>query len=128
MYNIYMDRIINKNLYEKAKKIVYKEHDKHSAYRSMAVMKQYKEMGGKLKGKDTKGGTQKWLQEKWKNLTPYVEGLAKKTEYVCGQKHPQQKGESICRPLKEIKMFDDKQLKKAYDMKQKGLRIDWKKL
>jgi len=37
---------INKELYEKAKEIVYKQYSKPSAYRSGALVKKYKSMGG----------------------------------------------------------------------------------
>jgi len=37
---------VDPSLYEKAKKIVYAQYDKPSAYRSGALIKKYKELGG----------------------------------------------------------------------------------
>ena len=62
-------------LYEKIKKKVYKDIQKHSAYRSGIVVKKYKESfkkkyGNKnpYKGKYTKKkGLRRWFDEKWVN-------------------------------------------------------------
>ena len=40
---------IDKELYEIAKQIVYKQYKKASAYRSGALVKKYKELGGDIK-------------------------------------------------------------------------------
>ncbi|MFN9910292.1 MAG: DUF5872 domain-containing protein, partial [bacterium] len=45
---------INKKLYERAKAEVYPRYKKPSAYRSGAVVKRYKDLGGKFK--DNEGG------------------------------------------------------------------------
>jgi hypothetical protein len=41
-----MPTIDNPKLYKQAKEIVYDRYDKPSAYRSMALVKLYKELGG----------------------------------------------------------------------------------
>jgi len=55
-------------LYEKAKAIVYPRYDKPSAYRSGALQKEYKRLGGKYT--DDKGGRplQRWFKEGWKDV------------------------------------------------------------
>ena len=46
-----MSEPINNELYEKVKKEIYEKYPKHSAYRSALLVKRYKELGGKYKGK-----------------------------------------------------------------------------
>jgi len=88
---------------------------------------------GKTKKKD--GNLKRWINEDWRNLTPYAEGLVKslKDTPECGKPHPEQKGKSICRPLKKInestpKTADNysiKELQKAVEIKNKGKIIKW---
>ena len=57
-------------LYNKAKEIVFSQYKKNSAYRSMAIQKLYKSLGGKYKennDKKIKPLTQ-WKLEKWKDI------------------------------------------------------------
>lgn len=119
----------DKDIYKKAKAKVDKEHKKHSAYKSLALIKTYKDMGGKIDESKSKGGLRNWLNERWVNLTPYAEGLTnKKSTYKCGEKAPNQKSKSVCRPLKEAQKYNKQQIKKAVNIKNKGKRIDWNKL
>ena len=129
-----MSKYLDIDIYAKAKKEIFKEYQKPSAYRSMALIKKYKQLGGRINENIKKGGTGLWLEEKWKNLTPYVEGLVpsiSKTP-VCGKRHPDQKGPSICRPTIKKKGttslaqdFTKSQMKKAVDIKKKGGIIKW---
>lgn len=59
---------IDTELYEKAKAEVYKRYSKPSAYRSGALVKRYKELGGRYK--DSPGGKplKRWFQEDWKDV------------------------------------------------------------
>jgi len=58
---------INKKLYEKVKAEVYPRYKKPSAYRSGAVVKRYKELGGKFK--DNNGRPlARWFKEEWKDV------------------------------------------------------------
>jgi len=58
---------LNKKLYEKAKEIVYPRYKKPSAYRSGAVVKLYKDLGGKFK--DNNGRPlARWFKEEWKDV------------------------------------------------------------
>ena len=43
-----MEKYKDKDIYQKAKKIVDNQYERHSAYKSMALVKKYKELGGKL--------------------------------------------------------------------------------
>jgi hypothetical protein len=129
----------NPELYMKAKKEIMSKYKKHSAYRSMLIVKKYKELGGKVDETKSKGGTNRWLKEKWKNLTPVALGLTKITDAPpCGVKHPKQgKNKSICRPSKKIssktpkklaQAYTKEEIKKAQKLKNLGVRIDWSEL
>lgn len=92
-----MDNIVNKKLYEKAKKDADKVYERHSAYKSMYIQKKYKELGGKYKTeKKKKGKTDRWNDEKWIQVLPY---LKDGKEIVCGLDNKKNK---VCRPLKRV--------------------------
>ena len=58
---------LNKKLYERAKAEVYPRYKKPSAYRSGAVVKRYKDLGGKFK--DSNGRPlARWFKEEWKDV------------------------------------------------------------
>ena len=91
----------NKALYEKAKKLITKTYGTTtSAYRSMAIVKQYKKMGGtyisKPNLKSEKNGLVRWLTEKWIQISPYVKDG---TKVKCGSKN---RRTHACRPLKRV--------------------------
>ena len=67
---------IDKELYEIAKQIVYKQYKKASAYRSGALVKKYKELVGRYKDDKTKKDKplERWFFEKWININPNEEG------------------------------------------------------
>ena len=104
---------------------------KPSAYRSMHIARQ-----GKTKKHD--GNLKRWINEDWRNLTPYAENLVKTIEESpeCGKPHPKQKGKSVCRPLKKINdstpdiasSYTKQQIRKAVAIKNKGQYINWSKL
>ena len=54
------EKFLNKDIYEKAKKIIDKQHEVHSAYKSMALIKKYKDLGGKIDESKSKKGTSRW--------------------------------------------------------------------
>jgi hypothetical protein len=58
---------INKKLYEKVKAEVYPRYKKPSAYRSGAVVKRYKELGGKFR-EDGGRPLARWFKEEWKDV------------------------------------------------------------
>lgn len=57
----------NPALYARAKAEVYAKYSKPSAYRSLAVVKKFKSMGGKYSGSKTKGKLYAWEKQKWRN-------------------------------------------------------------
>jgi hypothetical protein len=66
---------LNPSLYEKAKKIVYSQYDKPSAYRSGALVKLYKQMGGTYSSSNKKSTIddrplERWFLEKWEDVNP----------------------------------------------------------
>jgi hypothetical protein len=59
----------NPGLYEKAKGIVYQQYKKPSAYRSGALVKKYKEMGGKYRAeRGKKKPLKRWFEEDWEDI------------------------------------------------------------
>lgn len=97
----------NKKLWEQAKNEVFKIYKTNSAYRSGAIVKKYKELGGTFKGTKTKEGLTRWFKEKW--------------EDVGGQEYP------VYRPTKKVSKktpltkseIDPENLKKQIKLKQK---------
>ena len=89
---------MDKKLWEKATNIVTKSYGKKtSAYRSMAISKKYKELGGKYDGrKDDSKGVTRWLNEEWIMVIPYV---TNKQKIPCGSKD---RRKHACRPSKRI--------------------------
>lgn len=124
-----MVKYLDKGIYMKAKELVYTQYDKPSAYRSMALVKKYKNMGGRLEKEKKEGGTRSWLVERWVNLSPYAEGLTSdRFQYKCGERAPRQKGPSVCRPSSEVKRYSKAQIKKAVEIKSDGKIVKWNKL
>jgi hypothetical protein len=60
--------IKNINLYKKAQKIADQIYDKSSAYKSMFIVKKYKELGGKYIGDKPNNGITQWINEKWTDV------------------------------------------------------------
>lgn len=63
-----MPTIDNPALYEKAKKIIYKKYDKPSAYRSGALVRLYKEMGGTYTDDGKPKNIKRWFAENWTDV------------------------------------------------------------
>jgi len=122
------EKYLDKNIYNKAKKIADDKYKKHSAYKSAFIVKTYKDLGGRIDESKSKGGLKRWVNEGWKNLTPFAEGVSNKTKYACGEKAPKQKLPSVCRPLKDINKYNKEQIKKATLLKKQGKTINWSKL
>jgi hypothetical protein len=133
------NKFLDKDIYNRAKKLADEKYKKHSAYKSMYMMEQYEKLGGRINKNLKKSGTDKWLKEKWKNLSPIAMGIESniKNLTACGEKHPKQKkNPTICRPTKKVnkdtpklaQSFSKSQIKKALEIKKKGNRINWNKL
>lgn len=97
---------IDKDKYEKAKEIVYPRYKKPSAYRSGAVIKKYKELGGRFK-EDGERKLQRWFEEEWKDIGDKNYPVYRPTKRV-----------NINTPLTESEI-DPKNLKNQISEKQK---------
>jgi hypothetical protein len=60
----------NQDLYDLVKYIVYQKYKKHSAYRSGAVVKMYKELGGTFEEDNKPKKLKQWFKEEWKDINP----------------------------------------------------------
>jgi hypothetical protein len=94
-----MPEPINKELYAKAKAAINQKYGtKTSAYRSMALVKKYKSMGGKYRDDGGSKKTTRWLNEKWVNLNaPKKEGGYEE----CGKRGSSGKY-PLCRPSQTV--------------------------
>jgi hypothetical protein len=109
----------NKKLYETIKKQVFAKYPKHSAYRSMLLVKEYKKAGGKYyddKMKTNKMNIKKWLGQKWTSLNDYHHN---NTIVKCGNSNTKEKFNEypVCRPLSIIKKLSHPQMQKLIDEK-----------
>jgi len=89
----------NIKLYEKATGVVTKTYGtKTSAYRSMAIVRQYKQMGGTYKkNANTKPqGVSRWLKEQWIQVIPFIDH---KQKIPCGSSR---RRKHACRPSLRI--------------------------
>ncbi len=70
---------LDKDIYEKAKTIVYAQYRKVSAYRSGAFVRKYKELGGRYSNEINKkeASLTRWFKEKWTDVIP----MKNKTSY-----------------------------------------------
>lgn len=120
-----MPEPVNKQLYEKVKKLANKKFSsKTGIYKSSWIVKKYKELGGKYKGKKpSKTGLSRWYLEDWVDLNRKKNGKYEK----CGRKSSKKGKYPICRPSKRItsktprtfKEISKKSLKKAKQLKSK---------
>lgn len=122
----------NPEIYKKAVRKVTQSYGKRtSAYRSMAIVKAYKELGGKYASQKTPTGTTRWLKEKWIQVIPYL--LRGETK-ACGDSTKRH----ACRPLKRIsaktpltikeliKLHGENGVRKLAVKKRKGAkRVNW---
>lgn len=91
------DNVLNPVLYKRAyEKIRSIYGDQTSAYRSMALVTEYKKMGGAYRNKKQKGGVNRWLQERWIMVKPYVQN---QQIVPCGAR---ERREHACRPLVRV--------------------------
>lgn len=85
-------KFLNPELYTEVANEIKKKYPKHSIYRSMMIVKEYKKRGGEISD-DNEKGINKWLDEKWINMDDYLDGIITK----CGDSSKIK--ESSCRPL-----------------------------
>jgi len=119
-----MSKPLNKQLYQKAKDMADdKFESKTGAFKSMYIVKKYKEMGGKYSGHKT-SQLERWRNEGWIDLNqPNDKG----GYYPCGHKNTQNDKYPLCRPSKTISQdtpkkyqdISDDRIRKANEEKQK---------
>ena len=88
--------IVDPKIYEKAKKLADKKYKRHSAYKSMFLVKTYQDMGGRYKGGRKSGSTTRWNDEEWVQVLPFLKNNKK---IACGEDNKKNK---VCRPLKRV--------------------------
>ena len=107
----------DKNLYDKIKSDIVQKYPKHSAYRSMMIVKEYKKQGGEFEdNKNNKMNTKKWLGQEWTSVNDvFHDGKI----VPCGSSDTMKKyGDyPLCRPLSIIKRLNKNQMKKLIDKK-----------
>ena len=108
---------LNKELYLKVKKEVYKKYPKHSAYRSGLLVKKYKEEGGTYKGVKNKGSLSRWIKENWTNQRGET-GYKYKSDVYRPNKRISKK------TPKTFKELSKKDLQKARKKKARKGRVD----
>ena len=59
---------IDTQLYQKAKEQIYAIYKKPSAYRSGALVKRYKELGGRYRDDDNPKNLKTWFKSEWKDI------------------------------------------------------------
>ena len=84
------ENVLNPLLYKKARIIADKTYKRHSAYKSMFLVKTYQELGGKYSKKT--GGLKRWLSQNWVSMEHYLNGNL----IECGSDSI---GKNVCRPL-----------------------------
>ena len=115
-----MSRPLNIDLYNQIKNEVYQEYPKHSAYRSMMIVKKYKDAGGLYEDNKKMGkmNTKKWIQQQWTDANEYY-----RTNNIipCGSQDTQKLYNEypLCRPLSILKRLSNEQLKQLIDEKNK---------
>ena len=90
--------VLYKRAYEKVRKVY---GDQTSAYRSMAIVTEYKKMGGKYTNKRKENGADgvtRWLKERWIMVKPYLKEPVRET-VPCGAR---KRREHACRPLVRV--------------------------
>lgn len=91
--------VLYKRAYEKVRKVY---GDQTSAYRSMAIVTEYKKMGGKyIKKEKADSGVTRWLKERWIMVKPYLKEPVPET-VPCGAR---KRREHACRPLVKVDPF-----------------------
>jgi hypothetical protein len=122
---------IDKKLYSRVKSLANKKFKSPSSiYRSSWIVKEYKRLGGKYKGKSSqKSGLKRWYKEKWVDLNrPITNSKGKIIGYKsCGRSSKNIKKYPLCRQSKKItsktprtyKELSKKSIKKAKKDKSK---------
>jgi len=131
------DNVKDPVLYKKARKITEDKYgSRTSAYRSMFLVKTYKDMGGRYKSSKKSKDTTKWLKERWIIVQDYLNhgklvecGVYKRDRHACrpliriDDKTPI----TIKEVIKKHGKDKTRQLAKKKEYGANKVRIDWKK-
>lgn len=101
------NKMNDKEIYEKAKEKVYAAYKKPSAYRSGALVKEYKRLGGTFSGEKKTTGLVRWFKEKWTDIGKKDYPVYRPTKRVTKDT-----------PL-TVREIDPKNLRKQVELKQK---------
>lgn len=63
-----MPKVLDSQLYEKAKSKADEIYKKPSAYKSGFIVKTYKQMGGRYENHNEEKDLKRWFDEKWKDI------------------------------------------------------------
>lgn len=136
--------VLYRRAYEKVRKVY---GDQTSAYRSMAIVTEYKKMGGKYTNKRKENGAEngadgvtRWLKERWIMVKPYLKepvsetvpcGARKRREHAC---RPSVKVDPVKTPVtidEAIRKHGKKKVLRLAETKRthgsERVRIDWNK-
>jgi len=89
------DNVLNPKLYKKAQKKANETYKRHSAYKSMFLVKTYKDLGGKYSTEKKMGKLERWRRESWKSVFDFLNGKI----IECGS---DKINNNACRPTKKI--------------------------
>lgn len=110
-----MSEPIDKILYNKVKKMADRKfQSKTGIYKSSWIVKEYKRLGGKYKGKKSqKRGILRWYKEKWVDLNRPIKSKSGKIigYKSCGRNKVTSKSYPLCRPSKRISVKTPKTFK-----------------
>jgi hypothetical protein len=91
------ENVLNPLLYKKARIIADKTYKRHSAYKSMFLVKTYQELGGKYSSSTS--GLERWRKQQWVSMEHYLNG----NFIECGSDSI---GKNVCRPLYKVGQED----------------------
>lgn len=95
--------VVDKDLYREARKIADETYKRHSAWKSMFIVRQYKLLGGEYKiGKKKESDrsvdrTKLWRKEEWIQILPFIKDM--RTKIVCGKSDGEP---NACRPIRRV--------------------------
>jgi len=89
------DNVLDPKLYKQAQKKANETYKRHSAYKSMFLVKPYKDLGGKYSTEKKMGKLERWRKEKWVSVKDYLDGKI----IECGSSKI---NNNACRPTKKL--------------------------
>jgi len=105
----------NQELYERAKKKIMKSYKKNSAFASGAIVKEYKQQGGKYIDDGEDRNLERWFDEKWININPII-GITDDDAYPTFRptKRVNKKTPTTIQEIPKKRLKEQAQLKQEY--------------